>query len=529
MDTDGLVGPFPLLDSSSAHELGDRLQGGPEPLTWLKGAAATSPEIFRLASEPALLDRVEEMIGPNILLCGANVVERDPGQQHPWHVDVHYAGPGPGASLWIGLDGVDAASTLHVVPGSHRFGCSPQQMVAESDSDAGVDAHLVQELASSIDPDAAIVPVLMGDGDAVLFDAALWHGTLNESGHLRTALVVHYAAPQTPIRIHGNGLHWPTEYVEDPLPPCHLVRGSDIGSVNRVIPGPSGVTALNSIHAPGPDLGSAPVDWKPDPLHRGPTSTLAHLLVKRHRVGTAQEEHAPHSHPYDQIVISHGGVGQLDIGGGASTLGASLGAASIAFLPAGTVHAAHSTSSSDHIHIDVSFIGSARSSSGSPEPLGATVIDLDSIHRDELDFDERGRSSVTLLEGETNTATRVAVKRVDLAPRFCGEPDVDVYDVVMVVHAGKLETLDAVVGPGAVVLYGAGEVHQLKAAGTDPVTLVVAELHATSVSESRVRTDRRVPSMGVSRLRRNIVRRLPRGFRLTVRRGRRKIKDLSSR
>ncbi len=531
MNSDGYVGPFRLLDPAAAHQMAARLRAGPEPSTWLKGSAATSSEIYALATRSELLDQVESVIGPNILLCGANLVERDPGQAHPWHVDVHFAGPGRGISLWMGLEGVDASTTLHVVPGSHRYGGSPQQLSVESGFDSAVDPDRVRNLARTIDRDARIVPVPMSDGEAVLFDAALWHGTLNEAGHVRSALVAHYAAPETPIRIHGNGLDWPTAYIEDPLPPCHLVRGDDAGRQNRLIAAPQGARRLNSVHQPDCDIHSSPPDWKPDPLHRGPTGTLAHLMVKRHAVRDAAHEHRAHAHAYDQILVTLGGEGELRIGGELSTLSARLGSASVVFLPAGTIHAAHNSGGDvGHVHVDVSFIGSIRSDAPPSEPLGATVIDVSSMAPDGIDLAERRRSSVTLFEGASVSTDRITVKRVDLAPGFRGAPDVDDHDVVFVVHSGCVATLDDVVEAGGVVIYGAGEEHRLEVRGADPVMLTVIELRGSSdLPIGRSFRRRAVPSMGGSQLRRNLVRRLPRSVRLAVRRWRRNLRRPSFR
>ncbi len=530
MNSGGYVGPFRLLDAAAARQMAARLRAGSEPSTWIKGAAATSSEIYAFLTRPEILDRVEAAIGPDILLCGANVVERDPGQEHPWHADVHFAGPGRGVTLWVGLDGVDISTTLHVVPGSHRYGGSPQQMSDESASGAVLGPDRVRQLARTIDADAEIVAVPMHDGDAVLIDAALWHGTLNEADHVRSALVAHYAAPEVPIRIHGSGLDWPATYVEDPLPPCHLVRGDDGGKHNRVIAAPRGAAVVNSVHRLDDDIHTSHPDWKPDPLYRGPTGTLAHLLVKRHAVGDEAHEHDAHAHAYDQIIVTFGGEGELAVGGDRSILDARLGPASVAFLPAGTKHAARKTGSDGHVHIDVSFIGSIRGDASPSEPLGAAVIDLLTVKPDEVDLAERGRSSITLFEGGSTTTDQITIKRVDLSPGFRGAPDVDEHDVILVVHSGCLATLGELVEAGGVVIYGAGEEHQLEARGEMSVVLTVVELRGSGdLASGRTWRRRGIPSMGGSQLRRNLVRRLPRGVRLAVRRWRRSVRKLLTR
>ncbi len=156
-----------------------------------------------------------------------------------------------------------------------------------------------------------------------------------------------------------------------------------------------------------------------------------------------------------------------------------------------------------------------------------TVIDTDEAPVDDVDLAERGRSAVTLVDGPTATAERLRVLRVDLAPGFDGAPDVDDYDVVLLVMSGRLATLDRELGPGGVAVYGAGETHRLAAVGDEPVRLLVAEITGGRPVEGRgAHRGRRVAAMGTGDLRRRVVRRLPRPVRLGVRRARRRIASL---
>ncbi len=537
-DATGVGPPFRLLAAADAVALARTLRRAPAPVAWIKGQAASSPELWRVATMPALVDRIAEVLGDDVLLCGANLVERDPGQVHPWHTDTHLAAPeGRAVSVWVALDGVTADSTIRVIPGSHRYGVVPQQLAAAADGDPMMSEARALELATGLDPGAEVVGVDLGDGDAVLFDEAMWHGTDNTGSRTRSALVLHYTTPDKPVRIHGHGQVWPFEFLDDPLPPCQVVRGVDRAGVNRIVPPPGGGVTVNAAF----DLDLAeidgPADWKPFPLRTGPTSQALDLTIKVHRVGDAAHEHPPHEHTADTVAVMLGPGAELELGDDDRPLMVPLGPTDLVVLPGGTRHrctlpnsTAATNTAPGPLQFDLTILGPGRdpaATTGTVPPVGVAVIDTDDAPVDDVDLAERGRSAVTLVDGPTATAERLRVLRVDLAPGFDGAPDVDDYDVVLLVMSGRLATLDRELGPGGVAVYGAGETHRLAAVGDEPVRLVVAEITGGRPVEGRgAHRGRRVAAMGTGDLRRRVVRRLPRPVRLGVRRARRRIASL---
>ena len=110
---DGYCAPTRLLEpAESAHILALSRRADPEPTDWLKGWAVSCRAVFEVASRPRILDLLRPVLGDNIVLWGASVVERDPGQTHPWHVDIESSAPnGRFASLWIGLENTGPGSS----------------------------------------------------------------------------------------------------------------------------------------------------------------------------------------------------------------------------------------------------------------------------------------------------------------------------------------------------------------------------------------------------------------------------------
>ena len=85
----------------SAHVVGRGQAANPEGV---KGSKA----FLDLAMEPQILDRVEQLIGPDIILWGCHVFCKPAGDGHetPWHQDGHYwpIRPLANCTVWVALD-----------------------------------------------------------------------------------------------------------------------------------------------------------------------------------------------------------------------------------------------------------------------------------------------------------------------------------------------------------------------------------------------------------------------------------------
>jgi hypothetical protein len=82
---------------------------------------------LQLARAPGILDMVEQLIGPDIVLWGCQVFCKPPsdGQEVPWHQDGRYCPIRPMATVtvWVAID--DSTSEngcMRFLPGSHQTG-----------------------------------------------------------------------------------------------------------------------------------------------------------------------------------------------------------------------------------------------------------------------------------------------------------------------------------------------------------------------------------------------------------------------
>ena len=83
-----------------------------------------SRDFLDLAMEPAILDLVAQLIGPDIILWGCHVFCKPAGDGHetPWHQDGHYWPMRPLATctVWVALDASTTENgCLRVIPRSH--------------------------------------------------------------------------------------------------------------------------------------------------------------------------------------------------------------------------------------------------------------------------------------------------------------------------------------------------------------------------------------------------------------------------
>lgn len=239
---DGYCAPAPLLDRSEcAQILALSRSEASQPMDWIKGWAASCQAVFELASRPRMLDLLKPVLGQNIILWGASVVERDPGQTHPWHVDIESsASEGCFASLWIGLENTGAGSSLHLMSRSHRFGKSIQELQRERGFRRGeASDERVLSWAREFDSDSTHVQPRTADGEGVLFDGRIWHSSNNVSATRRAALLLQYASAEWPIYMPDfSQVEWPFRF-HSTRPPCILISGVAGDGINRLVPPPA--------------------------------------------------------------------------------------------------------------------------------------------------------------------------------------------------------------------------------------------------------------------------------------------------
>lgn len=173
-------------------------------------------------------------------------------------------------------------ASLRFIPGSHRIGKPLQQIAAERGVARGDrTADVALAWASEVQADAEIVSPDMADGDVLLFDGRLWHGSLNEGERTRRALLLQYAAAGQDVRIPTDqGFDWPFAFTDKLAPVIRVLSTATAGEQAFGTPAPfPPETALAEPFAsrivPAPN--GHP--WKAHHLFRGQTAHVDRLAA----------------------------------------------------------------------------------------------------------------------------------------------------------------------------------------------------------------------------------------------------------
>ena len=468
-----------MLKAAECRALLSMIPDDPAPLDWIKGRAATSRLIYEVATRPEVLDPVKAALGADVVLWGGSVATREPGAVHPPHVDIETSAPDCRAmSVWIGLENTTRESALWLVEGSHRFGETIQRVAASEGRGRG--QYTQDDLlgwARRRDPSSALVTLDMGDGDAVWFDGRLWHGSDNRSGRRRTALLLQYAAAQTPIRIPDlTVLEHPFRLERDPRPPCIVVAGDAHSSVNRIVPPPpparDRLPALSSwvrdLELP---LGlDAAAGFTPHHIFRGSTPNTVWLSCHASALAGGASPHEPHTHDDDEVLMVLDGEADLIIGDGPDRRTVSARPGTLAWYPAGFPHTLRGAGDGPVHYLMLKWASNGVPVTG---PLPAGVYDLGQVRVD----GDGGFRHAPVLDGGTGQLTRLECHMSELDPGAGYDPHVDAHDVAIVLLAGTVETLGVTVAAPAMVFTAGGWPHGIRNPGDETARYAVFEFH----------------------------------------------------
>jgi hypothetical protein len=163
------------------------------------------PEWLEFARIPEILDMVEQLIGPDLILWGVTIFGKPAhnGKATPWHQDGDYYPIEPLETLtvWISLDGsTPAQGCMKYIPGSHR-----EHRIYSHHFDHRDDYTLAQVIDDGqVDLDRAR-DIVLEAGQISLHDVYLVHGSeANHSNHRRMGLVLRIM-PATSFYNHNSG------------------------------------------------------------------------------------------------------------------------------------------------------------------------------------------------------------------------------------------------------------------------------------------------------------------------------------
>jgi len=489
----GFVGPVRVLSSADCRRFirSATSEHQPPPLDWTKGQAATSRPFYEICTHPQILDVVSNLLGGDVLLWGATLIERAPGAVHPWHTDMETAHPKcRGVSVWIGLDRTAAESSLQVLPGSHRFGPTLQEIRrAEGLQRHESTSDIVENWARRYAPDAAVFKPTMSDGDAIFFDGRLWHHTDNRTSQTRCALLLQYAATDQPIHMPDfSHLDWPFRSFPAPAPPCVLLRGSADVGVNRIVRAPvapsggKGVqlsTSVCPLRLPF-ELPAVGEIWRPFPQFGGSTAEIDSMACHVSTLMPGATPHPPHRHPEEEVLLLLRGEVELTLPDIATEDGSEhrrrLQPGEFVYYPPEFAHTLTNVGDEPANYLMYKW-QSAPYACATPMSFGQF-----SVHDEVGATSDNGFATRLLFEGPSAYLRKFHCHLSRLEPGAGYAAHYDAYEKSIILLEGEVQTGGVTLQAPAVAFFAVGEALGLQNTGSLPARYVVFEFHGSQQS-----------------------------------------------
>jgi ectoine hydroxylase-related dioxygenase (phytanoyl-CoA dioxygenase family) len=235
----GYLGPFRAVAEDEMKHVREQLdrqilrRGNP-----LNGCHLYNRLVYETMTGSAILDRIESLLGSDILLWITRFFMKEPGGlEIPWHQDFNNwpMKPPINVSVWLSIDGAGLHNgCVQVIPGSHRGGLLPHiKAGAEMLFEEMADPQALPEMSQAINMEVR-------PGEFFIFDGLLLHhSNANASAVPRTGLTGRFTIPSVRIRrgfvpgvilVRGIDCH---PYASDRRPPPCVGREDPVAVESR--------------------------------------------------------------------------------------------------------------------------------------------------------------------------------------------------------------------------------------------------------------------------------------------------------
>lgn len=206
-ERDGIAFPITVLSDEEVSVFGNALESiaeacGEGYLKRFDNLHLFFPWAYRLASHEALLNAVEGVLGPDLLVDGTLVFYKPPRDSSyvSWHQDSVYSGwhLTPSVSAWIALTASQPYNgCMRVIPGSHKQGLVDHDNVRD-------DPNLLNRRGERVRMDvreSEAVDVVLSPGEMSLHHTNIVHGSNpNTSAGPRIGFIVRFVTSRTTNR-----------------------------------------------------------------------------------------------------------------------------------------------------------------------------------------------------------------------------------------------------------------------------------------------------------------------------------------
>ena len=199
----GLLFPKQLLSSEEAAKCLAELEsyetetGGPVHGKWRYKSSLVFPWFDRLMRQPKILDIVEDLLGPDLMVWSTHLYPKEPGDGRfiSWHQDSAHWGLDSSKILtvWIALtEASEANGCMRMLSGSHKNGIA----VHRDTWDPNNILTRGQTIEAEIEERKAVW-VRLKSGEGSLHHVDMWHASkANETEVRRVGLALRYITPE---------------------------------------------------------------------------------------------------------------------------------------------------------------------------------------------------------------------------------------------------------------------------------------------------------------------------------------------
>lgn len=155
--------------------------------------------IYDIATNPLILDYLEDLLGPNIVCWATHYFCKMPGDEKAvsWHQDCSYwpLTPSKTVTVWLAIDDVDRENgCMQIIPGTHLRGHLEWK---ESDS---TEHNVLTQTIPGAEKFGVPVDIQLKPGEISIHSELLVHGSLpNRSKRRRCGLTLRYC----PVDVHA--------------------------------------------------------------------------------------------------------------------------------------------------------------------------------------------------------------------------------------------------------------------------------------------------------------------------------------
>ena len=223
-ETEGYLGPFKLFTEDQCNEILNEKFIPRAFYTWNKSIHEKSEHVVKTSANPLIKDKLNALLGGEILLWASQFIKQKPGQELEWHLDVEY-GSWSGVTLWLGLKNLNNKTSVSLITHSHLLDTAPRELRNKNKLSHYNDTE-IQKKKKKLDSRCELKKFNLNIGEFIIWSGRVWHTTSNQSDKSRESIIFQYSTPKNITKIPAN-FDYPNTLWKKTKPPCVLIFGHD--------------------------------------------------------------------------------------------------------------------------------------------------------------------------------------------------------------------------------------------------------------------------------------------------------------